>query len=578
MEPARIYSGMGNLNLLPATGLLNLDSIIPAADVITLVASTVQTRVNCPSCGHSTERVHSRYTRTVADLPWQGIAVRLKLKTRRFFCGNHECERLVFTEPLPHVVDRYARRTIRSAEALCLIAYALGGEAGARLARDLGMTVSADTLLRTVQHLVPPLPQTPRVLGVDDWAYRKGHRYGTILVDLERRRPVDLLADREAGTLASWLKAHPGVEIISRDRASAYSEGARLGAPSAVQVADRWHLLKNLGDVVARLLLGHHQQLREVTQQMLGSSQMLASSINTANTASGDTAGPQTLPEVSTEASTEAGRLVAKQSASTAEQARKKESAQRRERRLANYTQVHELHRQGLTIEAIARQVGVGGRTVQRYLTAQTFPERSPRRRSARPVDAFSVYLKERCAAGCHNAAQLFRELKAQGFGGSYMSVWESVHGLRAPTSGGQGRASPPAPSAYSVACWLQGHLSAKSSAQEYQRAFVERLCQLAPDLEEVQTLAQQFIQIVRDHHCSELPLWLERAQQSQCAELRLFGVGLGQDLTAVTAALSSEWSNGQTEGQVNRLKTIKRQMYGRAGFGLLRARVLATC
>lgn len=570
---------MGNLTLLPATGLLNVDSVIPADNVITLDASTIRTRVNCPACGHSSERVHSRYTRTVADLPWQGVAVRLKIKTRRFFCDNHECKRLIFTEPLPQVVDRYARRTIRSAEALCLIAYVLGGEAGARLARDLAMTVSADTLLRTLQHLVPPLPQTPRVLGVDDWAYRKGHRYGTILVDLERRRPVDLLADREAGTLASWLKAHPGVEIISRDRASAYSEGARLGAPSAVQVADRWHLLKNLGDVVARLLLGHHNQLREATQLMLASSSNTTSSSNTARR---DTAGIQTPPETSTEASpeasTEAGRHVANQSASATEQARKKESAQRRERRLANYTQVHELHRQGLTIEAIARRVGIGGRTVQRYLAAQTFPERSPRRRSARPVDAFSVYLKQRFAAGCHNAAQLFREVKAQGFVGNYTSVWESVHGLRAPTSGGRGRASPPAPSAYSVACWLQGHLSAKPSAQEYQRAFVERLCQLAPGLQEVQTLAQQFTQIVKDRKVAELSSWLEQTQHSQCAELRLFGLGLGQDLAAVTAALSSEWSNGQTEGQVNRLKTIKRQMYGRASFDLLRARVLATC
>ena len=431
---------MGNLNLLPATGLMNLDCVLPAEDVITLIASTVRPRVNYPLCGYSAERVHSRYTRTLADLPWQGVAVRLRLETRRFFCDNHQCERLVFTEPLPQVVDRYARRTIRSAEALCLIAYFLGGEAGARLARDLGMTVSGDTLLHSVQHLAPALPQTPRVLGVDDWAYRKGHRYGTILVDLERRRPVDLLADREAGTLAAWLKAHPGVEIISRDRASAYSEGARLGAPSAIQVADRWHLLKNLGDAVARLLLGHHQ-LREATQQMLASSR---------NTSSGDTAGTQTPPETSTEA----GRLIATPSPSSPEQAREKESAQRRERRLATYTQVHELHHQGLTIEAIAAQVGIGGRTVQRYLAAQTFPERSRRRRSTRPVDAFSVYLKQRFDAGCRNAAQLFRELKGQGFGGSYTSVWEAVRGLRAPTSGGRGRASPPVPSVYSVACF----------------------------------------------------------------------------------------------------------------------------
>lgn len=265
--------------------------------------------------------------------------------------------------------------------------------------------------------------------------------------------------------------------------------------------------------------------------------------------------------------------------ASPAERAREQESARRRERRLEHYTQTHELRRQGLTIEAIARRVGVGRRTVQRYLQTPAFPERSRRRRSARPVDAFSAYLKQRWDAGCHNAAQLFREMKARGFSGGYTSVWEAVHGLRVQTYGERGRASPPrVPSSYSVACWLQGHLSTKPEAQGYQKAFVEHLCQLAPPLREAQVLAQQFAQIVRGRQPSELSAWLEQAQHSPCAELQLFGLGLRQDLAAVTAALSSEWSNGQTEGQVNRLKTLKRQMFGRASFDLLRARVLPAC
>ena len=565
---------MSSLTLLPATDLLHLDSITSESDRITLVASTVQPRVACPLCGHSSERIHSRYTRTLADLPWQGIAVHLQLKTRRFFCDQPSCKRVVFTELLPQVALRYARRTDRMAQALHLIGYALGGEAGARLAQRLGLGASPDTLLRhlTQKQLTqnaatasPPSASVPvpRVLGVDDWAYRKGHRYGTLLVDLERHGPVDLLADREASTLAAWLKAHSGVEVISRDRASAYAEGARQGAPNAVQVADRWHLLKNLGDAVARSLLGHGPHLCEAAQQL-------------EETEPKATENPTVGTTVEIEKQSIEKKKSFSEQKSRSIQKMEQQSAHRREKRLAQYTQIHELRRQSLTIEAIAIKVGVGGRTVQRFLEAETFPERSKRRRSARPVDAFSPYLNQRWNAGCHNAAQLFREVKAQGFGGSYATVWEAVQNLSAKSSG-NGRASP-IPSSYQVAYWLQGYLSPKPEVRQHQTAFLERLYQRVPSLQEAGSLAKQFTQIVVGRKASELPVWLEQARQCPCAELRLFATSLRQDLAAVTAALTSEWSNGQTEGQVNRLKTIKRQMYGRAGFALLRARVLPAC
>jgi transposase len=219
-----------------------------------------------PLCGRDSTLVHSRYVRRIADLPWQGVSVKLELHTRRFRCHDDLCLRRIFCERLPQVVATYARKTVRLNDALRLIGFLIGGEAGARAAIRLGMSVSPDTLIRRVRQTVTPMMPTPRVLGVDDWAKRKGQSYGTILVDLERRRPVDLLPDREAETLAAWLKAHRGVEIITRDRSRAYAEGITDGAPQALQVADRFHILKNLSEALERLLARQHQSVRAAVQ------------------------------------------------------------------------------------------------------------------------------------------------------------------------------------------------------------------------------------------------------------------------------------------------------------------------
>ncbi|HET9471897.1 MAG TPA: ISL3 family transposase, partial [Usitatibacter sp.] len=252
--------------LLPDTNLLRLDAIAPEDGTITLVLSTIQVAPRCPECGEPAMRVHSGYVRSPGDLPCGGVPLRLKLHARRLYCDTGHCSRRIFTERLPGVLKPSARRTLRLAEALEAVAYELGGTAGARLADRLGMSTSRDTLLRRLKEAAPADAVVPRVLGVDDWAKRKGQQYGTILVDLERRCVIDLLPDRRAETLAAWLKEHPGVEIIARDRGGAYAQGAREGAPNAVQVADRFHLLQNLADALGEVLAGEHAALQEAAE------------------------------------------------------------------------------------------------------------------------------------------------------------------------------------------------------------------------------------------------------------------------------------------------------------------------
>jgi transposase len=254
--------------LLADPTAINIRYLISQPQAITVVVQTVQSQPRCPKCQQPSTSFHSHYQRRVADLPWHGIAIKLQLHTRKFRCCNQRCMQRGFCERFPEVVNASARKTVRLDAALTLLAFALGGEAGARTACRLLSTVSGDTLLRSIRRASKAEVPTPKVLGVDDWAKRKGHSDGTILVDLERHRPIDLLPDRESATLSAWLIAHPGIKMVSRDRSQTDAAGITEGAPHAIQVADRFHLLMNVRQLLEKFLLRQTRQLRRQTMAL----------------------------------------------------------------------------------------------------------------------------------------------------------------------------------------------------------------------------------------------------------------------------------------------------------------------
>jgi transposase len=582
--------------LLPDLIGLHLDGVAMDDGVVTLTVTSIQTGAHCPVCGQSGSRVHSSYAREPSDLALAGHKVRLCLNVRRFFCSNLACERKTFTERLPGVIKPFARRTDRLAETLCSLGQALGGEAGSRCATHLAIPVSPDTLLRLVRHSGLPPSSTPDVLGVDDWAWKKRQTYGTILVDLERHEVVDLLPDRSADSLAEWLQQHPGVKIITRDRGGIYAEGAQRGAPDAQQVADRFHLLKNLREALEPLLSREHAHLPKLAvsttrlQDSPPAPYQVLSEVESAiypATSSDDAAVEQDVcismevpePSAATETALSKPRTRAEQI-----------KHDHRERRYARYQEVIELHGQGKSIHSIAQQIGIARRTVRRYIAAGAFPEIALRGRMPSLLDKFEPYLRLRWREGCHNAMQLYREIHHQGYTGSYPSVsrWaaqirKTTRTLSQPDTPKTACTAAQSPMRQpenrrklspSRAAWLLVRKPADLTLE--QKVAVEQMCRASSEIAAAYDLAQDFAHMVREHTADPLPSWLDTARNCRLSEMRSFANGIQRDLAAVTAGLSLPWSNGQVEGQVNRLKLLKRSMYGRAKFDLLKHRLLA--
>lgn len=495
----------------------------------------------CPLCACASSSIKGHYRRSLRAVPCGGRQVQLALTVRKFYWRNPLCERKVFTERLPDFVEPWARMTMRHSEQITCIGLATCGKGGTRWAKRLGMRTSRQTLLRRIMDLPDPPLGSILYLGIDDFSFRRGGRFGTILVNLENHRVVDLLPDRKAETAAAWMRKLPDLMVLSRDRGGEYASAAAQGAPQATQCADRFHLLKNLREA-GEGLLAHH----------------LAAYCKRQTQATCEQSAPLWRP---------------KRTARPSPQVERRKLA-RREERLALYGQVIALRKQGLSQQAIAQQVGIGHSTVSHWLASGTFPERKPREQASH-VDPYLPYLCERWEAGCHNIACLFRELVEQGYKGSYESVRDNL--LRLLPNGRKKVVDPEAqvsalPTARQAAfLFIRRPEKLKGEEQEQ----LDKVRQIHPDVERAYELVQQFAQMLRTRSGEQLDAWLACVQSSKLPELRSFGVSIEKDKDAVRAGLTWWINNGMVEGQVTKLKLIKRQGYGKADFPLLRKRVL---
>jgi transposase len=507
-------------SLVPC-GLI-VESVIQCEDMIKVTARSQASAAVCPSCGTISQRLHSRYIRQVADLPCTGRSVGLTLVTRRFFCSAENCQRRIFAERFDEtILSARARRTTRLDCIVHHLGLALGGRPAASFARRLMLPVSNDTLLRVVRRRAGAGIEPLTVIGIDDWAFRRNHRYGTIVCDLERRRIVALLPDREIATVEAWLAGHPEIRIVSRDRGGGYGEAAAKALPVAIHVADRWHLMENAS---AAFLAAVRKSMRTI------------------RTALGTTAiNPDLL--------TWAEKL-------------QYEGCRRREE--ANAA-ILALAKDGVPIKRIARQLGCSRKLVRQVIRGETGDIFRTRQST---LDAHLPFLEAEWSNGCRNGAEFWRRLKGRGFQGSLRVVSEWT-ARRRNAERAVGHVLQKVPSARTIARLMTIARDQLSRAESVTIAAIEAA---APALVEARRLLEWFHTMIRKKIADDLNPWIAEAKSSLIAS---FATGITKDKAAVRASIIQPWSNGQTEGQITKLKLVKRQMYGRAKLDLLQARLV---
>lgn len=531
--------------LLPLPEGLEILTVSATEQELSIRVTSNRLTALCPRCGASSSKVHSYYRRKPLELPSAGQTLRLELVVKKFFCRKPTCTQKIFAERFPGFLEPNSRLTTRLRIVVQSIAGAFNAQGGARLGNHLGIHLSRMTYIRSLLGIsFPPVDRVKRV-GIDDFAWKRGKSYGTVVVDLATHAIIDLLPDRETATVQHWLEAHEEIELVSRDRGGNYADGATQGAPQAQQCADRWHLCANLGEAVERFLIRTHTQLPEPTSH---------------------------LPEQSTPAET--SQPLTSYSATPAQQGR---TQARLMRKWKLYQRVKELHAEGMSLRRIGEELGLARNTVRKYFREPPEPPKpTPRALRKSLLDPYDEYILQRLSQGCRNAAQIYREIQEKGFAGSLSITKAYVRFLQSSTKDGKApqtrtqRAEAISPRELR---WLLTRKREKLDQEEQER--LDRLLTASAEVQTVYTLAQRFLELVRERKGQHLRAWMEKAEKSGISELKSFVAGIERDYDAVKTGLTRPESQGPVEGAVNKIKTHKRLMYGRASFQLLRYKML---
>lgn len=523
-----------------------VDRVETDVGLVTFFVHSSAAFASCSGCGAKSSRVHGRYRRSLADVPLAGRRVRIVAAIRRFKCGLAACPQATFSEQIPGMTTLFARRTPLVTEQLVAIALALVGRAGSRLAAKLSVPCGRDLLIGLIRAQPVPVPPVVTVLGVDDFAFRRSATYGTILINMADHRPVDVLPDREAATLAAWLAEHPGVKVVCRDRSGAYAEGIRIGAPDAIQVADRFHLWQNLCKATQKTVIAHHPCLREATQAV---------------SAVAERQPPQPPPIL--------GPPPTKQYPLAA-------------RTKQRYADVQECLGRGLSRAAVGRELNLDIQTVQRFADARTVEELLGKAENrATKLDPWLDVVNQRWNEGITNAAQIHTELRARGYTGDIQTVRRYLKPLRHRGDGRTHGPVKPAPTSAAVpkpqhvSRWLLTH---PDHLSEDDTLALKKVTATCSHLERLHHHIRTFTAIMADRRgVEDLPAWLGSVESDDLPALRSIAVGIRRDLDAVINGLSTEYNSGAVEGAVTRAKFLKRAGYGRAKFDLLRLRILLT-
>lgn len=543
-----------DLNIFFKGSQLNIESCDYEEDRVKLYVSSLTEAEQCPYCQEKSSRVHSRYIRTLRDLPGFGKETVIVFNARKFFCDNQQCDKKTFAEQPGNQIFRYRRRTCRCETAVYRHALVLSSIQSSRLLGGIGIPISRSTVLRDLHRLRLPDTESLSKVGVDDWAFRKGVTYGTIIVDLDSGHVCDMLGTREESDFSTWLSDHPHINMVSRDRSTEYSAAIKSTGREIIEVADRFHLLKNMSDCVTKIVSENYR-----------------SCVNHVN---GSNKNNETV-------STESVSPNGSDSGLTDSLKKQKEYVNE-----TKYNEVKRLQKEGKGINETAALLGIARQTVRKYRDWDSY--HTPAGKPRLPYHQYSSYVENEYASGKDMCA-IYREVKAQGFPGSrtpffdhFKYLMDGHRGIRSKDERERMKRESEStdstekivlPPAASIALTICKDISEKE-LDETEIETINRLWGL-DWFDEMYEAASRFWKIIKKNSVKKLLKWIEKFKNSKLPKIVTFVKGIQLDLEAVKNTLIYPVSNGIVEGYVNKLKTVKRILYGRAKLPLLQRKMI---